>query len=63
MIEEKTKVTHAARYELIDKDGISFGCYQTAIAAADAAKWIWPDQEQDEDRTGAGWDIQVAGVD
>lgn len=47
------------RYEIIDKDGrrapMTFG---TAQAAAEHAKAMWPDQEQDEDRTGAGWDIQ-----
>lgn len=29
MIEEKTKVTHAARYELIDKDGKACGVFPT----------------------------------
>ena len=52
------------RYELIDKDGkkvpMTFG---TAQAAAQHARAIWPDQEQDEDRTGKGWDVQVVGCD
>ena len=38
-------------FELIDKDLL-----------AEIAKQLWPDQEQDPDRTGAGWDVQVAGV-
>lgn len=38
-------------------------CYQrsfaTAQAAAAFAKECWPDLEQDEDRTGKGWDVQA----
>ena len=50
------------RYELIDKDGNSAGLFMTAQMAAEYAAAKWPDQEQDEDRTGAGWDIQIAGA-
>lgn len=51
------------RYELIDKDGnvamISGDVANLALYAAHK----WPDQEQDEDRTGQGWDVQVVGCD
>jgi len=47
------------RFELVSYRGEIFGPYPTAQAAAEAAKEKWPDQEQDEDRTGEGWDIQV----
>lgn len=58
------------RYELIDKDGIPISLksserktFPTATAAAEHARYLWPDQEQDPDRTGRGWDISVAGAD
>lgn len=51
------------RYELIGKDGFVEGSFSTVAAAMEAAKRWWPDQEQDEDRTGKGWDVQVAGCD
>jgi hypothetical protein len=63
MIEEKGKVPNQTRYELVDKDGNIHGSWDTADRAATAAKRMWPDQEQDEDRTGKGWDVQVAGCD
>ena len=47
------------RYELIDKDGNVCGIFGTASTAAIIARQRWPDQEQDEDRTGVGWDIQA----
>lgn len=50
------------RYELIDKDGRSVRTFINARAAAEHAKYLWPDQEQDEDRTGKGWDIQIVGA-
>ena len=49
------------RYELIDKEGNVVGEFSSAFNAAEHAKFRWPDQHQDEDRTGAGWDVQVAG--
>lgn len=52
---------HPTRYELIDKDGKSWGDFDTAGGAAAFARIKWPHQEQDEDRTGKGWDIQVVG--
>ena len=51
------------RFELIDKDGNVVGQDPSAEFLADVAKIRWPDQEQDEDRTGKGWDIQVVGAD
>jgi len=50
------------RYEVVDKDGkLMKGKFRTAQEAGEAARWMWPDQEQDEDRTGKGWDVQVEG--
>lgn len=51
---------HPARYELIDKWGRERGQFRTAQAAADWAAHLFPDQEQDPDRTGKGWNVQVA---
>lgn len=51
------------RFELVSYRGEIFGPYPTAQAAAEAAKAKWPDQEQDEDRTGKGWDVQTVGCD
>jgi hypothetical protein len=63
MIEEKRKVPNLTRYELIDKNGRVVGSFNTANSAGEFAKRTWPDQEQDEDRTGNGWDVQVVGCD
>lgn len=49
-------------FELISYRGETFGPYSTIAEAREAALMKWPDQSQDEDRTGAGWDIQVAGA-
>ena len=56
MSDEKKPV----RYELIDKDGLAVEVATSAQWLANYAKYRFPDQEQDEDRTGKGWDIQVA---
>lgn len=49
----------ATLFRLIDKDGNrDNGAYYSAREAAEAAKRIWPDQEQDENRSGKGWDIE-----
>jgi len=49
------------RYEVVDKDGGKHGPFD-CLANAQLYVWNkWPDQEQDEDRTGKGWDIQVVG--
>lgn len=50
-----------SRYVLIDKHGNQFGPYASAYHAGLAAKAAWPDQEQDEERRGFGWDVQVVG--
>jgi hypothetical protein len=47
------------KYELIDKDGNVYGPYASAYHAGLAAKAAWPDQEQDEERRGYGWDVQA----
>jgi hypothetical protein len=64
MIDEKSKVPNPTRYELIDKRGrVHVETFVSVLAAAECAKLIYPDQEQDEDRTGQGWDVQVVGCD
>jgi hypothetical protein len=61
MIKENPKVTNSVRYELFDKDGIGRGTFYNASMAAEAAKRLWPEQSQDPDRAGIGWDVQVVG--
>jgi hypothetical protein len=58
-LENRKKPT---RFELIDKDGKSHGSYSTGWAAFMAAHHLFPDQSQDPDRTGRGWDISVVGA-
>lgn len=48
------------RFVLVDSDGKWRQVFYHARAAAEYAKHLWPDQEQDPDRTGKGWDIQIA---
>ncbi len=51
-------------YEVVNKHGsVCVGKFSSAIAAGAAAREWWPDQEQDPDRTGKGWDVQVVGCD
>jgi len=59
----KTKDDFAGRprYELIGADGRTYGTYSTALDVGTAAHLLWPDQAQDEDRTGKGWDVQICG--
>lgn len=47
------------RYALIDKDGKRAGLHYTAFDASQQAMRLWPDQEQDETRSGKGWDIEA----
>jgi hypothetical protein len=63
MVTLKAKGDFASRprYELVDKDGRICGTYPTATAAGLSAQRCWPGEEQDEDRTGNGWDVQVVG--
>lgn len=46
-------------YELIDRDGNHVRLSRSIQTLADVAREKFPDQEQDPDRTGKGWDIQV----
>jgi len=48
-------------YEVVDYRGNIHGPFHNAIEAFAYADAKWPDQEQDEDRTGAGWDVQIQG--
>ncbi len=49
-------------FELIDKDGVVRARSECGLTLAIAARDLLPDQEQDPDRTGAGWDIAVVGT-
>lgn len=50
------------RYELVDREGRVHPInVRSAQDAAKTAALYWPGQQQDPDRTGAGWDVQVAG--
>lgn len=49
-------------FELVSYKGEIFGPYTSLEEAASAAEMKWPGQVQDPDRTGAGWDVQVAGI-
>jgi hypothetical protein len=51
------------RYELVDKYGVKHGPFDSALEAGLYAARYWPDQEQDPDRTGKGWDVHVIGCD
>lgn len=48
-------------FELIDKDGNSVATFTPPAMEKMAAyaKALWPDQTQDEERSGRGWDIEV----
>ncbi len=60
--EHKVTVGLPTRYELVDKDGITVNAvFLTGTAAGETATLLWPDQEQDADRTGRGWDVQIVG--
>jgi len=63
MVEEKTRVPTQKRvFELIDKNGTVHAKSHCALTLAIAARDLLPNQEQDPDRTGKGWDIAVVGV-
>jgi hypothetical protein len=47
------------RYALIDRFGKERGRFDNAIQAVAAAHRYWPDQAQDGDREGRGWDIEA----
>ncbi|MCA6114272.1 hypothetical protein J6524_04925 [Bradyrhizobium sp. WSM 1738] len=48
--------------EVVDHRGGVHGPFKNLERAAAFARSRWPDQEQDEDRTGKGWDIQIVGA-
>jgi hypothetical protein len=48
-------------YEVVSYRGEIFGPFRDLLQAYAYANEKWPDQVQDEDRMGAGWDVQVAG--
>lgn len=64
--ESGTKLTQRrsgpVRYEVVAMNGTRRGNFETANAAAWWARDVWPDQSQDPDRTGKGWDVQVVGA-
>lgn len=47
------------RYHVIDKDGGKHGPFEGLLAAGAMAVLTWPGQEQDTDRSGKGWDVEV----
>jgi len=49
--------------EVVDSRGDIHGPFNGWVEAFAYADAKWPDQQQDEDRTGAGWDVQVVGCD
>ncbi len=61
-----TRLTQAGsrpvRYELIDKDGRAVAQSSEAHELGIIAESIFPDQSQDPDRSGKGWDVQVCGA-
>lgn len=46
-------------FEIISYRGEVFGPFTTIAEARAWAVDKWPHQEQDEERTGEGWDVQV----
>lgn len=51
------------RYEVVGKYGDVYGPFHNVIEAYAYADAKWPDEEQDEERSGKGWDIAVVGAD
>ena len=61
---KQTRSVHPTRYEVVNNMGIvSPMKFDTIGEAVKFAEYAFPNQEQDEDRSGAGWDIQIAGAD
>lgn len=57
------EISERSRYELVRRDGSIYpAVFEKAWDAAACARGLWPDQEQDEERSGKGWDIQVVGA-
>lgn len=60
-----TPMTHGdsrpVRFRLLGPDGTPVGwTFETAKEAGEYAAMRWPHLKQDEDRTGKGWDVEVA---
>lgn len=52
------------QYEVVNCVGVKSPVkFDTAAQAVEAAKLWFPEQEQDPERTGKGWDVQVVGCD
>lgn len=53
-----------SQFYLIDKDGNVYGYqrFASVVEAARRAKELWPNQEQDPERSGRGWDVQAVGA-
>jgi hypothetical protein len=51
------------QYEVVDREGRIHGPFHGIIEANTYAQHKWPDQHQDENRTGIGWDAQISGCD
>lgn len=49
-------------FELIDKEGNVAARSVCGLTLAIIAGQMWPDQQQDVERSGAGWDIQTVGA-
>lgn len=58
---ENRKPTEPVLYELVAADGRTHGPFESAHEAAEYARHEFPGQQQDEERSGKGWDVQVAG--
>jgi hypothetical protein len=43
--------------KVIDRFGNEHGPFPTTLEAAAFAKKVWPDQEQDEEEEGKGWNL------
>lgn len=47
------------KFELVARDGRSVATHSNAQYLTELAGRLWPDQQQDETRSGKGWDIEV----
>lgn len=57
-----TEVLPAPQFAIITQSGDAITGFDCALHAANWARKMWPDQEQDEARTGKGWDISIIGA-
>ena len=49
-------------YELVDKDGHKRAEASSPEGCAICARLLWPDQSQDDERSGKGWHVQSVGA-